>query len=46
MALTTPAYSAGWDTAAQGLVHHLRSPYAYREAGEMTEAEFLEGKTG
>jgi adenosylmethionine-8-amino-7-oxononanoate aminotransferase len=42
MAMTTPAYSEGWDTAANGLVHHLRSPYAYREAGEMTEAEFLE----
>ncbi|NOX74479.1 MAG: aminotransferase class III-fold pyridoxal phosphate-dependent enzyme [Alphaproteobacteria bacterium] len=42
MALTTPAYSDGWDTAAQGLVHHLRAPYAYREAGEMSEAEFLE----
>lgn len=42
MAMTTPAYSDGWDTAADGLVHHLRSPYAYREAGEMTEAEFLD----
>ncbi len=42
MAMTTPAYSDGWDTAADGLVHHLRAPYAYREAGEMTEAEFLE----
>jgi adenosylmethionine-8-amino-7-oxononanoate aminotransferase len=42
MAMTTPAYSDGWDTAADGLVHHLRAPYAYREAGEMNEAEFLE----
>ncbi len=42
MAMTTPAHSEGWDTAAEGLVHHLRSPYAYREAGEMTDAEFLE----
>jgi adenosylmethionine-8-amino-7-oxononanoate aminotransferase len=42
MALTTPAYSDGWDTAAEGLVHHLRAPYAYREAGEMNDAEFLE----
>jgi adenosylmethionine-8-amino-7-oxononanoate aminotransferase len=42
MAMTTPAYSQGWDTAADGLVHHLRSPYAYREASDMTEAEFLE----
>ncbi len=42
MAMTTPAHSEGWDSAADGLVHHLRSPYAYREAGGMTEAEFLE----
>ncbi len=42
MAMTTPVYSEGWDTAADGLVHHLRSPYGYREAGDMTEAEFLE----
>ena len=42
MAMTTPAYSEGWDTAADGLVHHLRSPYGYREAGDMTEAEFLD----
>jgi len=42
MAMTTPAYSEGWDTAAEGLVHHLRAPYAYREAPGMTEAEFLE----
>ena len=42
MAMTTPAYSDGWDTAADGLVHHLRSPYGYREAEGMTDAEFLE----
>lgn len=42
MAMTTPGSSEGWDTAAEGLVHHLRSPYAYREAGDMTEAEFLD----
>jgi len=42
MAMTTPVYSDGWDTAAKGLVHHLRAPYAYREAGDMTQAEFLE----
>jgi adenosylmethionine-8-amino-7-oxononanoate aminotransferase len=42
MAMTTPAYSDGWDTAAEGLVHHLRSPYAYREADGMTDAEFLD----
>ncbi len=42
MAMTTPAYSDGWDTAAEGLVHHLRCPNAYREAGDMTQAEFLD----
>ncbi len=43
MAMTTPLYSEGWDTAADGLVHHLRSPYQYREGEDgMTEAEFLE----
>ena len=41
MALTTPAYSDGWDTE-QTLVHHLKSPYAYREAENMTDAEFLD----
>lgn len=43
MALTTPLYSEGWDTAADGLVHHLRSPYQYREAeAGMSEEDFLE----
>lgn len=42
MAMTTPAYSDGWDTAAEGLVHHLRSPYKYREGDGMTDAEFLD----
>ncbi len=42
MAMTTPAYSDGWDTAADNLVHHLRSPCAYHEAEGMTEAEFLD----
>ena len=43
MALTTPMYSQGWDTAAEGLVYHLRSPYQYREGEEgISEAEFLE----
>ena len=42
MAMTTPAYSDGWDTAAEGLVHHLMSPYGYRDGDGMTEAEFLE----
>jgi len=41
MAMTTPAYSDGWDTANE-LVHHLRSPYAYREGVGMTDAEFLD----
>lgn len=41
MAMTTPAYSDGWNVA-DGLVHHLRCPNAYREAGDMTEAEFLD----
>ncbi len=45
MAMTTPAYSDGWDTAAEGLVHHLRAPYSYREAGDMTDAEFLDALT-
>ena len=42
MAMTTPDYSDGWDTAAEGLVHHLRSPCIYHEAEDYTEAEFLE----
>ena len=42
MAMTTPAYSEGWDTAAEGLVHHLKSTYGYREAGEMTDGEYLD----
>jgi len=41
MALTTPAYSEGWDTAADSLVHHLSSPCLYHAEEEMTEAEFL-----
>jgi adenosylmethionine-8-amino-7-oxononanoate aminotransferase len=41
MAMTTPAYSDGWSTAADGLVHHLKAPYKYREAPEMSDAEFL-----
>ncbi|PRY25525.1 adenosylmethionine-8-amino-7-oxononanoate aminotransferase [Aliiruegeria haliotis] len=43
MAMTTPAYSDGWDTAADGLVHHLMEPCHYhRTDPEMTEAEFLD----
>ena len=41
MALTTPAYSDGWHTAAEGLVHHLKAPHKYREAPDMSDAEFL-----
>ena len=40
MALTTPAYSEGWDSASD-LVHHLRSPHYWREGDGMTEEEFL-----
>jgi len=42
MALTTPVYSEGWDTAAEGLVHHLNSPCHYHAEEEMTESEFLD----
>ncbi len=41
MAMTTPAYSKGWDSAAE-LVHHLACPYAYREADGRSESEFLD----
>ena len=41
MAMTTPGYSEGWDTAKE-LVHHLRSPYAYREGDGMSDEEFLD----
>ena len=41
MAMTTPAYSEGWDTE-NNLVHHLKSPYSYREADNMTDDEFLD----
>lgn len=40
IAMTTPAYSDGWDTA-EGLVHHLKCPHHWREGGDMTEPEFL-----
>jgi len=40
IAMTTPAYSDGWDTA-EGLVHHLKCPHHWREGGGMTEPEFL-----
>jgi len=41
MAMTTPAYSEGWDTASE-LVQHLRSPHYWREGEGMSEAEFLD----
>ncbi len=41
MAMTTPAYSDGWD-CARDLVTHLRAPHAYREAEGATDAEFLD----
>ncbi len=42
MAMTTPAYSNGWDTAANELVHHLMSPCLYHHPDEISEAEFLD----
>ncbi|MEM6323004.1 MAG: aminotransferase class III-fold pyridoxal phosphate-dependent enzyme [Pseudomonadota bacterium] len=41
MAMTTPLYADGWH-AAHDIVHHLRSVHHWREAGEMSEAEFLD----
>jgi len=41
VAMTTPAYRAGWDSA-DDLVHHLKCPNAYREAGDMTNDEFVD----
>lgn len=41
IAMTTPLYSEGWDSA-DGLVHHLRSPHFWREGEGMSEAEFLD----
>ena len=41
IAMTTPAYSEGWDSAS-GLVHHLRCPHHWREGEGMSEAEFLD----
>lgn len=40
MALTTPQYSEGWG-AVEGLVTHLRAPHRYREAPDLSDAEFL-----
>lgn len=41
MAMTTPVYSEGWDTA-QEIVHHLRLPHYWREGDGMSETEFLD----
>jgi len=41
IAMTTPAYREGWDSADE-LVHFLSSPYPYRRPEDMTEAEFLD----
>ncbi len=41
IAMTTPAYREGWDSAEE-LVHHLTCPHFYREGGEHTEEEFLD----
>ncbi|MGX9417919.1 aminotransferase class III-fold pyridoxal phosphate-dependent enzyme [Vibrio sp. WJH972] len=41
IAMTTPAYSKGWDSASE-LVHHLACPHYWREGDGMTEAEFLD----
>jgi adenosylmethionine-8-amino-7-oxononanoate aminotransferase len=40
IAMTTPAYREGWDSADE-LVHFLSSPYPYRRPEDMTEPEFL-----
>lgn len=39
IAMTTPEYSAGWDSA-HDLVHHLSSPLTYRRPDGMTPDEF------
>jgi adenosylmethionine-8-amino-7-oxononanoate aminotransferase len=41
VAMTTPAYREGWDSADE-LVHFLSSPYPYRRPDGMSEAEFLD----
>ncbi len=39
IAMTTPAYRVGWDSAEE-LVHHLSSPHTYRRPDGMTPEEF------
>ena len=41
IAMTTPAYRIGWDSADE-LVHHLSSPLPYRRPDGMTEEEFCD----
>ncbi|MDA0909112.1 MAG: aminotransferase class III-fold pyridoxal phosphate-dependent enzyme [Proteobacteria bacterium] len=41
IAMTTPAYRIGWDSAEE-LVHHLSSPLPYRRPDGMTEEEFCD----
>jgi len=41
IAMTTPAYREGWDSADE-LVSFLSSPYPYRRPDGMSEAEFLD----
>jgi adenosylmethionine-8-amino-7-oxononanoate aminotransferase len=41
IAMTTPAYRTGWDSAEE-LVHHLSSPLPYRRPDGMTEDEFCD----
>lgn len=41
IAMTTPAYRAGWDSAEE-LVHFLSSPNPYRRPDGMSEAEFCD----
>ncbi|MCL4145344.1 UNVERIFIED_CONTAM: hypothetical protein GTU68_009480, partial [Idotea baltica] len=41
IAMTTPQYRKGWDSA-DDLVHFLSSPYSYRRPDNMSEAEFCD----
>lgn len=41
IAMTTPAYREGWDSA-EDLVHHLSSPLPYRRPDGMSEDEFCD----
>lgn len=41
IAMTTPAYRAGWDSAEE-LVHFLSSPYSYRRPDNMPKDQFCD----